>query len=84
MRCRQVVDKISEYLDGGLDPEMVRELERHLEHCEDCRVVVDTTRKTVEIFYRTEPAPLPNDVRERLSQMFAERLRKGERQGPLR
>ena len=78
MRCRQVVDKISEYLDGGLDPGMVRELERHLEHCEDCRVVVDTTRKTVEIFYQTEPAPLPNDVRERLSQMFAERLRKGE------
>jgi anti-sigma factor RsiW len=78
MRCRQVVDKISEYLDGGLDPEMVRELERHLEHCEDCRVVVDTTRKTIEIFYETEPAPLPVDVRERLSQMFAERLRKEE------
>ena len=79
MRCRQVIDKISGYLEGGLDPEMVRELERHLEHCEDCRVVVDTTRKTVEIFYQTEPAPLPNHVRERLSQMFSERLRKGER-----
>jgi anti-sigma factor (TIGR02949 family) len=78
MRCRQVVDKISEYLDGELDPEMVRELERHLEHCEDCRVVVDTTRKTVDVFCHTEPAPLPVDVRERLNQMFAERLRKGE------
>ena len=78
MRCRQVVDKISEYLDGGLDPEMVRELERHLEHCEDCRVVVDTTRKTVEIFYQTEPAPLPNDVRERLSNMFSQKFRKEE------
>jgi anti-sigma factor RsiW len=78
MRCRQVVDKISEYLDGGLDPELVRELERHLEHCEDCRVVVDTTRKTIDVFSHTEPAPLPGDVRERLNQMFAERLRKGE------
>ena len=78
MRCRQVVDKISEYLDGGLDPALVRELERHLEHCEDCRVVVDTTRKTVDVFCHTEPAPLPVDVRERLNQMFAERLRKGE------
>jgi anti-sigma factor RsiW len=78
MRCRQVVDKISEYLDGGLDPEMVRELERHLEHCEDCRVVVDTTRKTVEIFYHTEPAPLPHDVRDRLSQMFSQKFRKRE------
>jgi anti-sigma factor RsiW len=78
MRCRQVVDKISEYLDGGLDPEMVSELERHLAHCEDCRVIVDTTRKTVEIFYDTEPAPLPNGVRERLSQMFSQKFRKGQ------
>jgi anti-sigma factor RsiW len=37
MRCRQVIDKISEYIDGELDPELVRELERHLQHCEDCR-----------------------------------------------
>ena len=59
MRCRQVIDKISDYLDGELDPELVRELERHLEHCEDCRIVVDTTHKTVEIFYHTEPAASP-------------------------
>jgi anti-sigma factor (TIGR02949 family) len=76
MRCRQVIDKISEYIDGELDPELVRELERHLEHCEDCSIVVDTTHKTVEIFYRTEPAALPDDVRERLNGMFMERFRK--------
>jgi len=78
MRCRQVIDKISEYIDGELDPELVRELERDLQHCEDCRVVVDTTRKTVEVFCHTEPAPLPNDVRERLNQMFRHSFRKGE------
>jgi anti-sigma factor (TIGR02949 family) len=76
MRCRQVIDKISEYIDGELDPELVRELERHLEHCEDCSIVVDTTHKTVEIFYRTEPAALPDDVRERLNGMFMQRFRK--------
>jgi anti-sigma factor RsiW len=78
MRCRQVIDKISDYLDGELDPELVRELERHLEHCEDCRVVVDTTHKTVEIFYHTEPAALPEDVRGRLNQMFTQKFRKEE------
>jgi anti-sigma factor RsiW len=78
MRCRQVIDKISDYLDGELDPELVRELERHLEHCEDCRIVVDTTRKTLEVFCLTEPAPLPNDVHERLNQMFRHGFRKGE------
>jgi len=78
MRCRQVIDKISDYLDGELDPELVQELERHLEHCEDCRVVVDTTQKTVEIYYDTEPAALPEDVRGRLNQMFALKFRKEE------
>ncbi len=76
MRCRQVIDKISEYIDGELDPELVRELERHLEHCEDCSIVVDTTHKTVEIFYHTEPAALPDDVRERLNGLLAQRFRK--------
>jgi len=75
MRCRQVVDKISEYIDGELDPELVREVERHMEHCEDCRIVVDTTRKTVEIFCHTDPAPLPHDVLERLNRMFALQFR---------
>ncbi len=78
MRCRQLIDKISEYLDGELDPELVRELEHHLEHCEDCRIVVDTTRKTVEIFYNAEPAALPGNVHERLNQMFTQMFRKGE------
>ena len=78
MRCRQVIDKISEYIDGELDPELVRELERHLEHCEDCRIVVDTTHKTLEIFYHTEPAGLPDDVRQRLNGMFTRRFRKEE------
>jgi anti-sigma factor RsiW len=78
MRCRQVIDKISEYIDGELDPELVRELERHLQHCEDCRVVVDTTRQTVEVFCHTEPAPLPSDVHERLNQMFRQSFRKGQ------
>ena len=79
MRCRQVVDKISEYIDGELDPELVREMERHMEHCEDCRIVVDTTRKTVEIFCHTDPAPLPADVLERLNRMFALQFRTGGR-----
>jgi anti-sigma factor RsiW len=76
MRCRQVIDKISEYIDGELDPELARELERHLAHCEDCRIVVDTANKTVEIFNHTEPAALPDDVRERLNGMFVRRFRK--------
>ena len=40
--------------------------------------MVDTTRKTLEIFYNAEPAALPGNVHERLSQMFTQMFRKGD------
>ncbi len=37
---------------------------------------LERTHKTVEIFYHTEPAALPDDVRERLNGLLAQRFRK--------
>ncbi len=74
MVCREVIRKLSEYLDGELDPILAQELSRHLEHCEDCRIIVDTTRKTIQIYCNREPAPLPDDVRQRLNRALAGKL----------
>ncbi len=74
MLCKEVIRKLSDYLDGELDPDLAAELTRHLGHCEDCGMVVDTTRKTVEIFCKTEPAPLPEDVQQRLNRVLSEKL----------
>ncbi len=76
MNCRSVVRELSNYLDGELDAGLVAEVERHLNHCEDCRVVVDTTKKTIEIFCNSTPLPLPEDVRNRLHQALEKRLRR--------
>jgi len=72
--CKEVIRELSDYLDGELDPDLAAALTRHLEHCEDCGIIVDTTRKTVEIFCKTEPAPLPEDVQERLNRILLEKL----------
>lgn len=74
MRCKELIDNLSDYLDGELDSELAQGLARHLEHCEDCRIVVDTTKKTLDICCSTEPVPLPQDVRERLNRLFEEKL----------
>ena len=74
MTCKEVIRKLSEYLDGELDPVLAEQLNRHLEHCEDCGLVVDTTRKTIEMYCNAEPAPLPDDVRRQLDRAFAEKL----------
>ena len=74
MNCKKVIRELSDYLDGELDPALLQELERHLEQCVDCCLVVDTTRKTIEIYCNTEPLPLPRGVRERLERALAEKL----------
>ncbi|HVA72840.1 MAG TPA: anti-sigma factor [Candidatus Limnocylindrales bacterium] len=76
MKCRNVVEELSDYLDGELDLNLQQSLEVHLEHCEDCHLLVDTTKKTIQIFCNSEPLPLSADVRSRLHEALVKRLRK--------
>ena len=73
MLCKELIRKLSEFLDGELGPAEAEELTSHLEHCEDCRIVVDTTRKTIEIYCNAEPIPIPDDVRIRLHQTLLQK-----------
>ncbi len=74
MNCRGIVKELSNYLDEALDSTLKATIEKHLEHCEDCRVVVDTTKKTIQIYCNSEPAPLPDDTRMRLHEALVKRL----------
>ena len=66
MNCKSVIRELSKYLDGELEQAVKQELEQHLEHCEDCKMVVDQTKLTVDIFCDSEPVELPPDVQTRL------------------
>jgi predicted anti-sigma-YlaC factor YlaD len=63
-------------LDEALDPILRSSIEQHLEKCKDCRLVVDTTKQTIEIFCNSEPAPLPATTRLRLHEALEKRLRR--------
>ena len=56
--CHHLLDDLGDYLDGEASQALCAEIEAHLAQCENCRVVVDTTRKTIEL-YRDLPAPEP-------------------------
>lgn len=65
--CHQLIETISDYVDGELDPQLCVELERHLSECNNCQIVVNTLRRTIELY--KDPAPndaLPDEVRQRL------------------
>ena len=76
MNCKKVILELSSYLEGALDSSMRTDLEEHLGRCTDCRIVVDTCRKTIQIFCNSEPVPLPEDVRSRLHSALLERFRR--------
>jgi len=66
-KCSQLISTISEYVDGTLSPQLCADLEKHLCDCENCTIVVDTLRKTLELVQTcTGDDCLPDDVRKRL------------------
>jgi anti-sigma factor RsiW len=74
LNCKGVIRELSNYIDGDLDPVVKQELERHLEHCEDCAMIVDQTKKTIEILCDSQPVTLPTDVRSRLHAALREKI----------
>ncbi|MGB8473466.1 MAG: zf-HC2 domain-containing protein [Candidatus Acidiferrum sp.] len=74
MNCQDIIHELSTYIDGELDGAMKRELESHLQDCEECRLVVDQTKKTIQIFCDCEPIELPGGVRNRLHEALRRKL----------
>ena len=74
MNCNGVIREISNYLDGELELPAKQDLERHLEHCEECNLVVNQTRVTVELFCDSKPVELPSDVKSRLHDALRRKL----------
>jgi hypothetical protein len=76
VNCKQLITELSEYFDESFDPGLRTEIERHITKCMDCRLVVDTTRKTIEIFCKAEPLPLPDDTRQRLRRAIEDHFKR--------
>ena len=58
MRCRELVELITDYLEGTLPaPERAR-FERHLAGCEGCQAYLDQMRETIGALGRLPPESL--------------------------
>ncbi len=65
--CQDLLLNLSSYIDGDLEESMCEELKRHMEGCQNCRVVFDTTTRTIYLYQsRIERDEIPPEVRERL------------------
>jgi len=79
LNCKGVIREISNYIDGELDAAVKQELERHLAHCEDCAMILDQTKKSIEILCDSEPVALPAEIHDRLHKALRAKLGKDPR-----
>jgi len=68
--CRKDYERLSEYLDGELDPDACREIERHFRECPECRECVESMKKTIQLCKEASTEEVPTDARERLRSML--------------
>ena len=47
--CQEVVELLSAYLDGELDPLTLERVETHLGGCDGCTMVVEELRETIRL-----------------------------------
>ncbi|RZU42952.1 anti-sigma factor family protein [Edaphobacter modestus] len=71
LNCRHVWEYISGYLDNTLDAEIRADVEHHLEHCEICSAILDSTRNILILTADDRVFELPLGYSERLHARLA-------------
>lgn len=64
--CEQLQAQLPDYLDGEARAEICRAIEAHLADCDDCRIVVDTLKKTLTLYRSAPREKVSADVHARL------------------
>ena len=73
IRCEEILRELSDYIDEEITPELRSKMEAHLCACRHCKVLVDTTRKTLTLVANNSFLELPQGVSERLLERLARR-----------
>lgn len=70
MSCRELVELVTDYLDGAMPgPERAR-FEEHLTECEGCTTYLDQMRTTIQVAGALTEESIPADAREELLLVF--------------
>jgi predicted anti-sigma-YlaC factor YlaD len=79
LECKHVWEHISEYIDGSVDAKLRVDIERHLEHCEICSAILDSTKNILILTADDRTFELPVGYSERLHERLAKELESSEK-----
>lgn len=75
LNCKHVWAHISDYIDERVPAELREQIERHLENCEICSAVLDSTRNILVLTADDRTFELPVGYSERLHRRLELELR---------
>ena len=74
LTCKQFLQELNDFLDPNTDPATKCHLEKHVTECPNCFVIVDTTKKTLQVYKGLEPQTIPDSVKSRLLKALEKKM----------
>ncbi len=66
LTCKEFLSELNDYLDETVDKDLREKLKSHVTECPNCWVIVDTTKKTIQVYKGMDAQEVPSDVKSRL------------------
>jgi anti-sigma factor RsiW len=70
MTCKELVELISDYLEGNIDDPTRERLERHLAECDGCTNAMTQFRETIKVTGHITEEQVPEQQRDELLATF--------------
>jgi anti-sigma factor RsiW len=68
--CLEMFKKLSEYIDGELDPATCAQIKAHAENCVACFSCLQTLKRTVALCNNAEEKPIPPELSQKLKDII--------------
>jgi predicted anti-sigma-YlaC factor YlaD len=70
LTCREMVEIVTDYLEGTMGPELRERFEEHLSRCDGCSNYLTQMRETIRLSGMLTEEQIPAQQRERLLSAF--------------
>ena len=64
MSCKELVEIITEYIEGTLPPQERQRFEEHLANCPGCQTYLEEMRQTIRAVGRLSEEAIPAEIKE--------------------
>ena len=66
LTCSEFLQELTDFLDESVDGELKQKIQLHVAQCPNCFVILDTTKRTIQVYKGLEAQPIPAEIHSRL------------------